>query len=329
MKKLTTLLALCLTFAFASTAQSIITVDSARVNDGNGVPVDSGLRVQLTGVAYGPDAYPTHNGHQFMLRGTNLSIKVYSKGNFQYNFTEGDSVTVIGTLSTYHGDAEMDLKYTTPGDTIIRLGTGTQVAPLVVTITDLNATITGEQYESSLVQVNNVDMNMIQGWPGTHANHSFSSAHVGNLYFFIDSFMSPDLWNLSSAPAGQYNIVGFGSQYDPSYAYTSGYSLQPRSLADFHQLNVGIGTIASNLTAAVYPNPASTRLTVTFTAGTDDNYTSTITDVTGRVVISQEGNVFGGDNNVEFNTASLSNGMYILTLNTGGKTLINKINISK
>jgi hypothetical protein len=320
MKKISTLFILLIAFTFASVAQAVISVDSARFTNANGVPVDSGMQVQVTGIVYGPNAYPTPNGYAFMLRGTNLSIKVYSKGTFHYTLTEGDSVMVVGTLSTYHGDAEIDPKYSNPGDTILKLGTGTVLAPVVVSVIS-------EANESQLIQVNNVNM-AGNNWTVPHAKHSFN-VHVGTLYLFIDSFMSPDLWNLSAAPAGIYNIVGFGSQYASSYPYNNGYSLQPRSLADFHQLNVGINDVQNNLTAAVFPNPASTKLTVTFTYDKEETYTTRITDLTGRVVISEEGKVINGDNTMVYNTANLSNGMYILELRTAEKSLVTKINISK
>jgi len=321
MKKLTTL-ALFVMISIASFAQfSVMSVDSARTNDANGVPVDSGLNVQLSGIVYGPNAYPTPNGDVFMLQGKNLAIKVYSKGTFQYSVNNGDSVIVRGTLSTYHGQAEVDLSYLNAGDTIIKVGTGTVISPVVVSII-------GETNESSLIQVNNVNMNVQTGWTVPHAKHSFN-VHVGSIYLFIDSFMSPDLWNLSAAPAGTFNIVGFGSQYAASYPYNSGYSIQPRSLADFHQVANGIGSIEGDLTAAVYPNPASTKLTVTFSNDKEDAYSMRIMDLSGRTILSENGTTLNGDNTLELNTASLTNGMYVLELHTTDKSLVSKVNIAK
>ena len=324
MKKTTTLFLFIMAVMFGANAQvSVISIDSARYNNSNGVPVDSGMKVQLTGVVYGPNAYPTHNGNAFMLRGANLSIKVYSKRNCQYTVHDGDSVTVIGTLSTYHGDAEVDLfasGYNTT-DTIIPLGTmGTVLAPYVVSSVS-------ENDESQLVQINNVNT-AVNTWTVPHPKHSFT-CKVGTIYLFIDSFMSPDLWNLSGAPVGTYNIVGFGSQYGSAYPYNNGYSLQPRSLADFHQVNVGINETVNNLTAAVFPNPASTKLTVTFSYENEEAFTARIIDMTGRVVISETGTTVNGDNTMVYNTSALSNGLYVLELHTATKSLTTKVNISK
>jgi hypothetical protein len=170
-------------------------------------------------------------------------------------------------------------------------------------------------------------MNTQTGWTVPHTKHSFN-VHVGSIYLFVDSFMSPDLWNLSSAPTGVYNIIGFGTQYSSSYPYSGGYSLEPRSLDDFVQVTTGISEI-SNLTAAVYPNPASTKLTVTFSYDKEEAYTLRVTDLTGRVVYSETGTTENGDNTMVLNTANYSNGLYILDLRTTDKSLVTKINISK
>lgn len=325
MKKISTLFILVFALALTSMAQTVLSVDAARINDGNGIPVDSGMKVQVTGIVYGPDAYPTPNGNAFMLKGDSLGILIYSKRNCGYTLHEGDSVTVVGTLTTFNGTAEVECFNTgyNTTDTIINLHrTGAVLAPIVVPFLT-------EADESILVQVNNVNM-AVNTWASTHNKHSFS-VHVGTgtFYLYIDSFMSPDLWQLPAAPVGIYNIVGFGTQYDNSYPYSSGYSLQPRSLADFHQVNVGIHDVQTALAAAVYPNPASTKLTVTFSYDKEEVYTARITDLMGRVVLSDEGKVTTGDNTLEYNTANLNNGMYILEVRTGEKALVTKINIAK
>lgn len=323
MKKLSSLFAIAFIFlSIGSNAQfTQITVDSARVNNALGVPVDSGMAVELSGIVYGPNGYPTANGDVFMLKGANLGIKVYSKGTFSYTVNTGDSVIVRGTLSTYHGQAEVQLSYLNAGDTIIKVGTGQVDSPLLVGIIS-------EADESILIQVNNVDMSTQTGWTVPHTKHSFN-VNVGSLYLFIDSFLSPDLWNLSVAPVGVYNIVGFGSQYGASEPWQGGYSLQPRSLSDFHLVANGINTIESNLTAAVYPNPASTKLTVTFDFDKQEQYTARITDLTGRVVLTETGNVTPSANTFTYNTAALNNGMYIYELHFADKNLITKVSIAK
>jgi hypothetical protein len=330
MKKITTLLFLTFAFTFASMAQIVLTVDSANYVDANGVPLDTVDQIQVSGVVMGPNSYPTPNGDVFMLTSHTRGIQVYSKHRFGYTVNTGDSVVVVGKVSTYHGMAQISPSTSEAGDTIYRVGTGVIDTPLVITqLTEAN--------EAMLVQFNNVDMSLVSGWPATHTSHSFSSAKVVigsyTLYFYVDSFMSPDLWNGAAPAAGIYNVRGFGNQYVSAAPYHGGYSLQPRSRADFilQTQNIdtaGITTISS-LTAAVYPNPASTKLTVTFDSHTSDVYTARIVDLMGQTVLSDNGAVYSGANDIIFNTSSLSNGIYILEVNAGGKTLVAKVNISK
>ena len=329
MKKLTTLLLLSVAFCFAASAQVVYTtVDSVRINNANGVPVDSGTVVGVVGVVYGPSFYPTHNGLAFMLKGQTLGVEVYSKDAYGFtygtNLNDGDTVLVVGTSSTYHGQPEIELTYTSNIDTIIKLSAapGPVDTPAVVSVI-------GNNDVAVLIQVNNVNM-ALASWPASpHAKHSFN-VNCQSVYLYIDSFMSPDLWNLSGGPAaGIYNIVGFGNEYSSSYPYggSSAYSLEPRSLADFHLVTTGLNTI-TDLTSVIYPNPASTKLTVSFSYDRSEPYTAYITDMTGRVVYSETGTTENGDNTMIFNTANYTNGMYILTLHAGDKSLVSKITIA-
>ena len=323
MKKLSILFILFVSLAVATKAQTplVTTVDAVRMNNAVGVSVDSGIRVQVTGIVYGPNSYPTNNGDVFMLRNNGMSVKIYSKHTYGYSIVDGDSVMVVGTVSDYHGSTEISPNSTLPGDTILLLSSGHSIdTPLVV-----NNII--EANESQLIRINNVDMSQVLNWPATHLKHSFT-AHVGTVYIFVDSFMSPDLWN-GTAPTGVNDIIGFGSQYASAYPYTSGYSIQPRWRADFIPYTTGINDMVGKLTAAVFPNPASTQITVTFSYDRETSATVKLIDVTGRVASIQTGKVVNGDNTYTINTSEMANGFYVLEVNTGEKSLITKVNISK
>lgn len=323
MKKFITLFTLLFALTSLSFSQVSMTIDSARINNALGVPQDSGTVIKVTGIVYGPSFGPNSSYDVFMLRGDSLGIEVYSKGTFGYTVNTGDSVEVIGLLSTYHGQAEIEPSYTVAGDTIIKLGTAAHLdtTPQVVTIVD-------EAHESVLIQVNNVNMGLQTGWTLPHTKHDFN-VHVGTLWLYIDSFMSPQLWQLPAAPVGIYDIVGFGTQYTAYYPYNSGYSIYPRSLADFHQVNVGVHELEGSLTAAVYPNPSSTSLTITFSYDKEEAYSMKLVDLSGRTVLSAEGMTENGDNSFTFNTSNLEEGVYVLQFNTVEKSLVSKVSIER
>lgn len=340
MKKISTLVLLFAALCGTTNAQTPMTISQLRVNDANGVPNngDTTTRVSTTGVVYGPNTnkYRTTGGLTFVLNDHSAGLKVYSTRSFGYTFHEGDSIMIVGRMNTFKGEAELDTK---AGDTIVVIAQGTLDAPTVVP--DLGSN--GEAQESKLIQLNNIDMATVgEGtalgqWGIYQTNTNFTAwfntatLHDNNS-IFIDSFMNQAMF-LSPKPRGIYNIVGFGAQHiGNSGGLTSGYQIIPRSLNDFQFVSnsVGINDLASeSLEAAVYPNPASTKVNVQFVYDQNETAAATITDLAGRVVLSQSVAVENGENVVTFNTASLSTGMYVLTLSTSTKSLISKISIAK
>jgi hypothetical protein len=329
MKKITTLFVLLAAFAFNSNAQvSVISIDSARVTTNGTTPVDSGLTIQVSGTVYGPNSYPTPNGMVFWLNNQdapNSGIKIYSKhvyGDYPV-LHDGDSVTVVGRLTDFYGAAEIDLWDTVAADTIIFNASGTPDAPIVLLPAGLSVVNYG-----FLVQINNVNMSAATKWgpPTPHKAHFTAKAPApsGNLYMYVDSFTSASLYNWPQ-PHGIYNVRGISDEYSPTE-----FNIDPRDTNDF--IFVGFGTEIQELTAltaAVYPNPASTRLNVNLNNDKDETITAQMFDITGRMVLSETKDLVNGENSLQFNTANFINGMYILELRTAEKFMNTKIVISK
>lgn len=74
---------------------------------------------------------------------------------------------------------------------------------------------------------------------------------------------------------------------------------------------VGIPDIPSEFDVSVYPNPFTEQLNINSTIA--DNYTVNIFDVSGKLILSQEGNGIG---NTTLNVANLNAGSYIVQLQT-------------
>jgi len=321
MKKIITLLVVLSAFAYGAMAQvSVISLDSARVTSNGSTPVDSGLTIQVSGTVYGPNSYPTSHGMAFWINnGTDAGIKIYSKHVYASytTLTDGDQITVVGTLSDYYGSAEIDLDDTAPLDTIYKTSSGTPMAPMVVAANGLTT-----QTYGFLLQVNNVNMTTATNWVITAGKHYFT-CHAGGLYIYIDSFTNAAMFN-APQPQGIYNVVGIGDDYSPTE-----FNLDPRSLADFHLVATGIDNIENTLTAAVYPNPASTQLMVSLSNDKNETITAQMFDVTGRMVLNENKDLVNGDNKLQFNIADFTNGMYILELHTAEKSLNTKIVVNK
>ncbi|MEI2739767.1 MAG: T9SS type A sorting domain-containing protein, partial [Chitinophagaceae bacterium] len=79
-------------------------------------------------------------------------------------------------------------------------------------------------------------------------------------------------------------------------------------------------TIFAATLTNIYPNPASDNVNVVIDATAFENITIVIIDMSGRLVITQSGNVRPGLNNRAINISKLSGGIYTLkTLNSAGR----------
>ena len=71
---------------------------------------------------------------------------------------------------------------------------------------------------------------------------------------------------------------------------------------------------ASGLNAELYPNPATEKATVKFNAPEAGKYSIKLYDVIGNEMLSVDGTAVQGDNMIELNFASISKGMYVLSV---------------
>lgn len=74
----------------------------------------------------------------------------------------------------------------------------------------------------------------------------------------------------------------------------------------------------------VFPNPAASNLTIGFASDVAARYTLVATDVTGRVVLSIEGDAVAGQNDVSLDVANLASGVYLLQIDVAGHRLTTK-----
>ncbi|MFK7947918.1 MAG: T9SS type A sorting domain-containing protein [Saprospiraceae bacterium] len=75
----------------------------------------------------------------------------------------------------------------------------------------------------------------------------------------------------------------------------------------------------------VYPNPAQDNLTIDFTTSADEDVIITVTDMTGRVLISQNRNVAQGENQLNIDLTNLPQGNYFLQLKSTTTSTIQAI----
>jgi hypothetical protein len=78
---------------------------------------------------------------------------------------------------------------------------------------------------------------------------------------------------------------------------------------------------------AIFPNPASAELNIQWDGLLEGNADISITDLTGRVVLTAK--AVGSGNAANVNVSSVKEGIYLLTINTADNHFTEKITIQK
>lgn len=205
-----------------------VNIADIRGIDGLGVSDSLNRRYEIRGITYGNNLRITSNpssaGLQFTIIDNTGGVGVFAGTNpFGYNYQEGDSIIVRGTLEQFRGLAQMGRI-----DTIILLAsnrtlkTPTQVLAL------------GENTESDLVRINGVRLLNPGIWNVSSASGFNFSAVIEATNDTIQIRVATDLNSLNGTtqPTGSFDIIGLGGQFDASSPLTSGYQLFPRGVDD-------------------------------------------------------------------------------------------------
>lgn len=133
----------------------------------------------------------------------------------------------------------------------------------------------------------------------------------------------------NSKGSGNYVILNGAGQemYRSNGKFGAGESI------DFYasDIPVGINEANGNICQSIlYPNPATNNTILAVNLGKADKARISVVDVMGREVIDLgEHNLNSGDNNININTASLSNGVYFVRIVTNNGMVSNRLSISK
>lgn len=223
--KLTVLFFLLLTSVSFS---QIVKIANLRINDTNGVPVDTGQVFTITGIVTCSDQFGSPSSVQDETGG----ISVFGN-TFTNQVNLGDSVTVTSVLSHFNGLTEFDFRR---AGSSVTVHSNTEVPePTVLTVNDIvNQQWNGfEEYEGLLIRINNVTISG-SGNFASGTNYDITDA-TGTLIsgLRIDNNVSSIIG--SQIPNGEVDIIGILGQYNnpPNSApFDDGYQLQPRFIQD-------------------------------------------------------------------------------------------------
>jgi hypothetical protein len=226
-------------------------------------------------------------------------------GAITTTFASGDSMTGLKGQAVLFSSL---LEFVPSGNATVGTS-GNVVAPQLVTIADLNSSVTAATFESKLVQINNVTFDLtIPAFPITALNMNVTSG--ADTLVFRSIFTEADYMGTNKPTAATNIIVLVGRAAAVAQVVS-------RNLAD---LNAPLANDSFNAIAglSVYPNPVKNG-NLFITSDSNNAKTVVIYDVIGKQVVNTT------ITNQPVNVASLKAGIYVVKITEDGKTATRKL----
>ena len=274
-------------------------IGEVTLNDDSGVLLSDGEKYELRGIVYGINIRP--NGLQFtIIDDKNDGISVYkSSGNAGYTVTEGDFISVKGTMDQYNGLNEI-----IADEVILISQNNALVTPAIVT--ELN-----EDTESQLIKIENLTLKNPSEWTGSGESVNITVTN-GNQDYLMRIDNDCDLATMA-APDYTFNLTGIGGQYDNSSPYLDGYQIFPRYATDIEPSS-SVKNINDEI--SIYPNPAFDKVIVSVDYADIELYS-----LTGKKILNKQ-----KTNSLDI--GYLTSGTYLIKITTE-KGVANKLIIKK
>jgi len=260
-------------------------LEHLRLTDGtNGSNLFDGVPTRVTGVVHGINFQPT--GYSFyIINGNNTGINVFSFDPGSYTVTEGDLVTVSGTIDQFNGLMEI-----VPDDIEVISSGNSLISP------DLVSEVT-EEVESSHIAFGtfSIDSIVATGVSGFNVYVTRDDDDTKAL-IRVDADLGLDEQDIE----GSNFVRGIGTQFDPSFPFTSGYQILALELL------IGDAVpVLSKDAISMMPNPADNAVIL----NSDFELSSVeIFSIDGKSILQQKVNA----NYAQVNTSELQEGLFIV-----------------
>ncbi len=275
--------------------------------DGDFSPNLLGKIVAVRGTVVSPNF---SNNLQLFINDKDGGIQLFSS-SLTLDLTVGDSVFVFGKIAQYKGLTELLLDSL---DQIQLIGQHTHNEH-PITLADV-----GENYESQLVSLRNLQIVNPEEWPAEGQNSTKVKVTDGQdtIKLFIDKDTDLDGW---TPPAGAFNLIAIVDQYTNNVPANDGYELRPRSQDDFEPTTT-IGPESKIVDKfdlrPCYPNPFNPQTSIEFWLPKTSNVLIKIFDVRGRLVTTLLNETKdSGLHRIKFNGENLSSGIYLVVFKAG------------
>jgi len=212
-----------------------------RLTDGvNGDHIYDGVPTRVTGVVHGINFLPT--GYSFyVIDQDNVGINVFSSTPGSYTVHQGDKVTVSGVINQFNGLLEI------VPDAIDVLSTSN---PLV---SPLTTDVVTEEKEGSYLHTTYSSLDSIVATAASGFNVYIKQPSGAQMLVRVDADLGLDSTAIVDLVGAE--LFGVGTQFDPSFPYTSGYQLQLTSWSP----GAGLNFIPEDA-ITMSPNPVSDEL---------------------------------------------------------------------
>lgn len=191
--------------------------------DSNGVADSLNVSCSISGVVHGLDMSGlSSSSNTFQVYDATGAIQVYKSRGFTPSYTvlESDSVTLYGRIGQYNGLMQFE------PDSMTKHSTG------AMTMAYTKVSSLGEATENKYIRLDSVVLVNASQWPApnNNANVDIKTLAGDTVVLRIDRDGYVD--DSVTAPAGMFDIIGYGSQFDNSSPYTSGYQILPQRKND-------------------------------------------------------------------------------------------------
>lgn len=207
--------------------------------DSNGTLVHEGQQVIVNGTVIVPPkvySYNTSSGPvlKFYIEGVDGGVQIFGFLNYsKLNLTEGDYISVRGTITQYNGEAEVkvsDLRY------IKYINHTDPLTPEEVSTGIFSNWSNAERIEGTLVKIEGTVTDKYVG--STFVKITVDDGS-GGVVVFIRNSWGINTTNISKGD--NISVIGIVSQYDSSSPYTESYEILPRYQSDISKINKSVG----------------------------------------------------------------------------------------
>lgn len=242
-----------------------------------------------------------------------------------------------GTFSWLDMDSDGDLDYFIAGEYFVPGGNGLVESQMHLYRNDITLANTAPTTPGGIMQEPEGDQGMMIMWNSSSDDHTPMAAITYDLELYRDgipvsvparlpqpgNISAVTMWTLENLPEGnyQYTLRAVDNSFTGSEAATGSFTIGTIPVKEIDLVN--------GLEATAYPNPATAFTVIGFTMQNAGDAELSFFDIQGNAVMPAIQRLFGsGKHEVEINTTSLPQGVYIYRIIAGEQVAVKKLVVS-